>query len=271
MAPYASPARDAPDAVRARFVFAMQHRLLERALAAWPRRNATLLAVNCGSGLFLPLLWHCGFDVDGAEREPALRARAALRCPRASLLAGSDDALPVDDDGYDWVLLHLRTQEGLPRAVAEAARVARRGVAVTFWNRLSLAGVCVRFSGAHARSVAAGKTVDHEGCAAWWTVRGCLRGLGHDRIESFSTLAGPPATWRRDSPLAGCNGWFSGLPVGAWCVLRCDLRRPGTLTPLALRLDAPLESRLNAGLPPPEPALECRNNHADSCAARRTP
>lgn len=241
------PSRPA-DVAMARFVLGAQFRLLERALAAWPRRAAALLDVNCGSGALLPFLWACGFEVDAVEADAAARARAQTRCPSATLMAGRDDDLPVEDDAYDWVLLHLQEPRRLDSALAEARRVARRGFAITFWNRHSLAGLCARL----ARTMLPGPA------ATWWEVRGALRhlGVGPGRTASLSVLAAPMNTWRKASPLAACNHWLTGLPVGAWGVFRCFLGGGGSVTPLALRLGAHLRRGMDERLGPPEPALE---------------
>lgn len=245
--PGQDPSRPA-DVAMARFVLEAQFRLLERALAAWPRRAAALLDVNCGSGALLPFLWACGFEVDAVEADAAARARAQTRCPSATLMAGRDDDLPVEDDAYDWVLLHLQEPRRLASALAEARRVARRGFAVTFWNRHSLAGLCARL----ARTALPGPA------ATWWEVRGALRylGLGPGRTASLSVLAAPMNTWRKASPLAACNHWLTGLPVGAWGVFRCFLGGGGSVTPLALRLGAHLRRGMDERLGAPEPALE---------------
>ena len=241
------PSRPA-DVVMARFVLEAQFHLLGRALAAWPRRAAALLDVNCGSGALLPFLWACGFEVDAVEADAAARARAQTRCPSATIMAGRDDDLPVEDDAYDWVLLHLQEPHRLVPALAEARRVARRGFAVTFWNRHSLAGLCARLARASLPGPA----------ASWWEVRGALRrlGLGPGGTASLSVLAAPMNTWRKASPLAACNHWLTGLPLGAWGVFRCFLGGGGSVTPLALRLGARLGRGMDERLGPPEPALE---------------
>ncbi|WP_308620502.1 methyltransferase domain-containing protein [uncultured Desulfovibrio sp.] len=241
------PSRPA-DVAMARFVLEAQFHLLERALAAWPRRDAALLDVNCGTGALLPFLWACGFEVDAVEEDAAARARAHARCPSAAIMAGRDDGLPVEDDAYDWVLLHLQEPRRLGPALAEARRVARRGLAVTFWNRHSLAGLCARLARTHLPGPA----------TSWWEVRGALRrlGIGPGRTASLSVLAAPMNTWRKASPLAACNHWLTELPLGAWGVFRCFLGGGGSVTPLALRLGARLRRGMDERLGAPEPALE---------------
>lgn len=85
-----------------RFALSLQMRLLQQCLAAWPRRGKSLLEVNCGEGLFLSLLWECGFDVTGTELTPALRARAAATAPAGTEVeAAADDHLPFEDNAFD--------------------------------------------------------------------------------------------------------------------------------------------------------------------------
>lgn len=248
------------DVAMARFVLSAQFRLLERALAAWPRRDAALLDVNCGSGAFLPFLWTCGFEVDAVEANPAARAQAQTRCPTANILAGSDDDLPLEDDTYDWVLLHLQEPARLTAALAEARRVARRGFAVTFWNLHSLAGLCARLS----------HTTLPGPVTTWWKVHSALHRMDGPpsarRTTSLNALAAPMNTWRKACPLARCNDWLTGFPVGAWAVFSCFLDTSGSVTPLALRLGARFGRGMNKRLSTPEPALECGHEPLSSCA-----
>lgn len=258
-APPGQPGR-AGDVATARFVLAAQLRLLERALAAWPRRDAALLDVNCASGAVLPFLWGSGFEVDAVEADPGARSRAQKRCPTATVMAGRDDGLPVQDDSYDWVLLHLREPRRLAPALAEARRVARLGFAVTFWNRHSLAGLCARV--AHTRLPGQPTT--------WWEVRSALRRMegapAPGNTASLGTLAGPVNTWRAKSPLAQGSRLVTGLPVGAWTVFRCTLGPAGGVTPLALRLGARFGRGMDERLSAPEPVLECGRKPLTSCA-----
>ena len=248
------------DVATARFVLAAQLRLLERALAAWPRRDAALLDVNCSTGAVLPFLWGSGFEVDAVEADPDARGRAQKRCPTATVMAGRDDDLPVEDDAYDWVLLHLREPKRLAQALAEARRVARLGFAVTFWNRHSLAGLCARTM--HLRLPGQPTT--------WWEVRSALSRLegAPGATASLGTLAGPLNTWRGANPLAPVSRLVTGLPLGAWTVFRCALGPAGRVTPLALRLGARFGRGMDERLSAPEPVLECGRKPLTSCTPR---
>ncbi|WP_297826705.1 methyltransferase domain-containing protein [uncultured Desulfovibrio sp.] len=241
-----------------RFALNLQMRLLQQSLAAWPRRGARLLEVNCGEGLFLPLLWECGFDVVGTERMPGLREQAAINAAaKAEVEAAADDHLPFEDNAFDWVVLHALAADApaLAASVNEALRVAARGLAVTFWNTASLPGLCRRLSGGAAVWPAPGHN--------WWRVWRLLRGYRTGRLTSLSTLAGPMRTWNRQCPVAPCNAWLRGLPLGAWSIIRLDLTPLRPVTPLALRLG-------RARLRRPEPALECvQKNLASPLNKRR--
>lgn len=246
------------DVATARFVLTTQLHLLEYALATWTRRDTVLLDINCGGGAFLPFLWGCGFWVDAIEKNPQARARAKMRCPTANIMAGSDDDLPIEDKAYDWALLHLQNPQRLNSAIAEARRVARRGFAITFWNRHSLPGICARM--VRTRLPGAATT--------WWEVHRAFRRMADqpatDRITSTSALGAPMMTWHAASPLARCNYWLKCWPFGAWVVYRCSLGPAGSVTPLALRLGASLRHGMNKSLSAPEPALECGNKSLSS-------
>ncbi|MGE9985670.1 class I SAM-dependent methyltransferase [Desulfovibrio sp. SGI.169] len=232
-----------------RFALSLQMRLLQQSLAAWPRRGARLLEVNCGEGLFLPLLWECGFDVTGTEHAPDLRARAVINAAaRAEVEAAADDCLPFEDNDFDWVVLHVAAADAdaLAASVGEALRVAARGLAVTFWNTASLPGICRRLSGR--------KTVWPAPGHSWWRVWRLIKAFRTGRLTSLSTLAGPMCTWNRQCVAAPCNTWLRGLPLGAWSVIRLDMAPLRPVTPLPLRLG---RGRLRR----PEPALEYTQKH----------
>lgn len=233
-----------------RFALSLQTNLLQTSLAAWPRRGKSLLEINCGNGLFLPLLWECGFDVTGTELVPGLRAQALENAgPRAHVEAAADDHLPFDDDAFDWVVLHVQaaTPEGLAASAREALRVAAGGLAVTFWNSASLPHILHRLG--RGKMPWPGPTHN------WWRVWRMLKRLKVGHLTSQSTLVGPLCTWRRQCAAASCNAYLQTLPLGAWSVIRLDLAPRKPVTPLPLRLG---RRRLRR----PEPALEFGHKNA---------
>lgn len=202
-----------------------QLRLLEQALAPWPRRQAPLLAVNCGNGAMLPFFWHCGFDVQATEEDASLRLKALqLQLPGTEVYAARDDDLPFENDSFDWVVIHLKSgdQKGIESCHKEGARLARRGLMVTFWNSQSLAALCWRI--AHGRTWA-------ESAASWWVVWRHLRSLELGRVSTLSTLALPPFLWKLLSQKRAGT-----IPLGAWCAVRVDMAPAVPFTPLPLRL-----------------------------------
>lgn len=222
-----------------RFAMAMQLELLEAALAPWPRRQAPMLEVNCGNGAFLHFLWQSGFDVHGSEADADLRLRAQKRAvPGVEIYAADDQDLPFDNDAFDWVIVHLKTEDagGIATCANEAARLARRGIMITFWNSASLPAICWRLS--HVRTWSPNS-------APWWLVWRELNRLGLGPVATMSTLAAPVCAWRRQwNP----GGSLSGLPLGAWCAVRLDIKSGRPVTPLPLRL--------NLRLAQPQPLME---------------
>ena len=234
------------DAAPARgFVRNAQKDLLQHSLAVWPRREHQLLEVNCGDGVFLPLLWNCGFDVTATERAPELRAAACARLgPRVEVLAAAADHLPFENDAFHWCVLHLDAAALADTApmLAEALRVTARGLAVTFWNAASPAYAVHRLTG---------RKQPWPGTArCWWALWRQMRRLAAGRLHGGSALVLPRGFWRGGCCEAVQRG--SGprwLPLGAWGVIRLDLAPPGRVTPLPLRLKP-------GRLPRPEPVME---------------
>lgn len=232
----------------------MQKLLLQHCLAPWPRRGRALLEVNCGQGLFLPLLWECGFDVTATEAAPEPRAEACRLGTRAEVLAAADDHLSFDDAEFDWVVLHLISPgiDAAEQALREALRVAAAGLIVTFWNAASLPFLLHRLKKRKAPWPAP--------TFCWWQVWKTLRGLAAGDLCGASALAGPQGTWKTACALSGCNRVLPWLPLGAWGGIRVNLARSRPVTPLPLRLG---RRRLRR----PEPALECGHKSTGETAS----
>lgn len=214
-----------------RFAMARQMALLEAALASWPRRQAPLLEVNCGNGAFLEFLWRCGFDVRATEADYALRVCAQRReVPALEIHAATDNDLPFDNDEFDWVIVHLKTGEAdrIAACANEAARLARRGLMLTFWNSQSFPGLCWRLTHTSPWT---------ENPAAWWTVWRQLSKLRLGSVSTHSTLAAPVCFWRKQWRLGSGSG---RTMFGAWCAIRLDMGPALPVTPLPLRLNSSL-------------------------------
>lgn len=216
-----------------RFAMKQQLRLLEKALASWPRRQAPLLEVNCGNGAFLPFLWQCGFDVQGTEIDPALRQNAQkAKVPGLEIYAATDNDLPFDNDSFDWVILHLKNSaaSSIRSCAIEGIRIAKRGFMLTFWNSSSLPAFFWRCANKKDWAVSA---------APWRLVWEQLHACGTGRITSLSALSLPGCAWHDPWPGGGIH--IGGAPLGAWCVLRLDMGESHMVTPMPLRLGAPLQ------------------------------
>jgi len=119
----------------------------EQALLArvWPGRpGETVLDLPCGTGRLLPLLHgRCGHRVLQADGAFAmLRAARAQAAPAAPAVAADALAMPFADRAVDGIVM-FRFLHHLPgperaRALAEACRVARRFVVVSFFHPCSV-------------------------------------------------------------------------------------------------------------------------------------
>lgn len=218
---------------KAQFIFNMQLRLLQKALAAWPRRDAPLLVVNCGKGEFLPFIWQSGFDAVATEKNAALRAQAARALRGVEIYAAGDDDLPFEDDSFDWVILHCRQREGqaIRAGLEQALRVARRGLMLAFWNCSSLPAIWPRLRRQRRDWL--------NNAPSWHEVRDLLEIAQAGRLTALTTLWLPEFCWREGASLV--NSWFSWLPIGAWCIMRLELSPLYPVTPLPLRMGGNME------------------------------
>jgi ubiquinone/menaquinone biosynthesis C-methylase UbiE len=98
-----------------------------RDLAPW--RDKVLLDLGCGSGFWLPGYAAEAARAIGVEPDPRLRPLAAARDPRATVLAGSAEHIPLPDASVDVV--HARFAyffpPGVDAGLAEVMRVLRPG------------------------------------------------------------------------------------------------------------------------------------------------
>lgn len=224
--------------------------LLLSLLAPWPRRGRELLVLGCGAGHILRPLWRNGFDLTACEADPALRRQARHRAPQGvEVEAAAPDWLPFADKSFDWVLLRADelSPAVLPAALDEACRVAACGLALTFWNSLSLPRLAWHLHG--HRHAWPGQALP------FWTAWRLLASRP-GRLHAASCLWRPACRWSH--PPRHQSGLLSRLPLGAWGILRLDMAPRRTGTPLPLRLRPRLETarpvmeyeRLYSGRPP---------------------
>lgn len=228
------------EAPMGRFAVRHEQRLLHHMVSGWPRRGHTMLEVGCGPGVFLESFWEAGFDVTGLDSsEPMLAAaRARMNC-RADLHLGVMDHLPFDDDAFDYVALltSLEFATDPAAALAEAFRVASRGVLVGFLNR------CSPYYATHGLPLPRLRPSLLRR-ARWFSVAslyGLVRGTGAScSVTMRSVLHGPACTWRESRLFEALNGWISLWPFGAYVAMRMDFGRRLPVTPLMLRTGEPV-------------------------------
>lgn len=105
--------------------------------ATAPGSGQAVLDLCCGHGAMTAALCERGCTVTGLDFSPEMLKHAARTAPDADLREGDAQAMPFEDESFDWVLcncgiMHLPDQ---PRALGEVARVLRPGgsFAMTVW------------------------------------------------------------------------------------------------------------------------------------------
>ena len=166
------------------FALKREMRLLERMTAAWPRRGQRLVEIGCGTGVFLEVLHHSGFDVTGLDASPDMLEQARGRLgARADLHWATPAICPLTTRKFDFAVL-LTVLEFCPDpalVLQEAARVARKAVLVGFLNRCSFYGLSSKLWPGST-----GKLLRN---ACWFTPWG-LTGLGAPKPWAASPAAG---------------------------------------------------------------------------------
>jgi SAM-dependent methyltransferase len=131
--------------LRGRRASRAEMQLLDWLMVALPDAR-TVLEVGCGTGHFLPRLAAHGLRPIGLDRAPAMLTQLRRRAAGTPALLADAHALPIRDGGVDLVVFvtTLEFLEDPRRALAEAARVARRGLIAIALNRWSLGGLSRR-------------------------------------------------------------------------------------------------------------------------------
>ena len=123
-------------------------RELELLGAVWPGvQGESVLDVPCGAGRLLPFLRQRGATVLWADASHAMLATARERAgdPAVPAVRANAVALPFADGAVDGIVmfrfLHHLPPQVARTALAEAARVARRHVTVSFFHPCSVHGI----------------------------------------------------------------------------------------------------------------------------------
>jgi SAM-dependent methyltransferase len=150
---------------------------------------------------------------------------------RVDLRVGVAERLPYDDNEFDFVSLItvLEFCDDPQTAIAEAARVARKGLIVGFLNRHSL------YYLTHVRSRKSGKDSLWAGSSwfSWWEMQRMINGtIGRQWLLARSVLPGPVWTWRKLPPFKQACGLLLPPYVGTFAAVRIDLLGGPARTPL---------------------------------------
>ncbi|MFA6810303.1 MAG: methyltransferase domain-containing protein [Desulfoplanes sp.] len=217
---------------KGRFVLDRESRLLQRMISTWPRRKQKLVDIGCGAGHFAHMFWEWGFDVSGIDASPAMLKRArVLMDKHMQLQVGVAERLPYDDNEFDFAALItvLEFCDDPVAVIAEAARVARKGLVIGFLNRYSLYYLL------HVRSQR--KLLESVWAKSfwfsWWEMQRCIiSALGRQPLCARSVLPGPMCSWRATPFFKQLGGVLLPPYLGAFVTVRIDLLGEPVKTPL---------------------------------------
>jgi SAM-dependent methyltransferase len=215
-----------------RYALAAERRLLDSVVAEWPRRNQRVLEIGCGTGMFQQILFDDGFSVAGLDKSPRMIEAARKRLgPAAELYVGNGEALPFVDNEYDfcvlWTVLEFCENPG--QVLAEAARVASKGLVIGFLNRHSAYWLTRGAPWPWNR----GSMLARARWSTWAEMRAkALVHTGFKPARTRSILLGPPSTWAEHQPWHFLNSLILPPQLGAICAMRVDLVGYRPLTPL---------------------------------------
>jgi SAM-dependent methyltransferase len=178
-----------------------------RALAPWAGK--TLVDLGCGSGYWLPGYAAQAGAVIGIEPDPALLPLAAARDPRARVLPGSAEHLPLGDASVDVV--HARFAyfwpPGCAAGLAEVLRVLKPGGTLVVVDNDQRAGEFAELLRAAANAaLGQADTTD-----AWWAARGASRTEVMSRWQ-FSSRNDFEAILRLEFPADVADRWLADHP-----------------------------------------------------------
>lgn len=179
---------------RGRWIAGREFDLLRRLMH--PVSGQRLLDVGCGTGHFSRRFAALGLQVTGADPDPAALAYARTLGGAAYVRADARE-LPWADGSFDWVtaVTSLCFVEPPQRALVEAWRVARRGVALGLLNRRS-----VLYRQKQGRGAYAGARWDTPAVVRAWAA-GLEPAPHRMRVRSAIFLPGaaPAARWAEAS------------------------------------------------------------------------
>ena len=232
---YASP--------KGAYALSCEQALINSLVSAWPRRNSTLLEIGCGTGVFMELFWEAGFEVYGLDSSPdMLEAARARMGHKAEFFLGRGEHTPFADGEFDFAafITSLECMRNPEEALAEAFRVAQKGILVVFLNRWSfywleasgLPRLARRFPWRKSARVA---TLQQIEWLSMLTLRRMLWKLNiRAPVTCRSTLYAPSFLWKERKSRKPSPSRWGILPFGGVVAARIDLS-PVSVTPMPLR------------------------------------
>lgn len=216
------------DTAEGRFALDCETRLLQSVLAGWPRRGHKLLEIGCGTGLILEMLYQMGFDVTGLDNSPEMIMAARTRLGnRAEFHLGTGELTPYADNEFDYALIWaaLEFTDDPAAMLAEAARVAEKGILLGFLNKHSL------YYAMNVRNT--GSTLDSGTWYTWCEIQDMIkRATGFRPTTAQSVLPGPLQTWKAGKLVQYINCGLYPPFVGAFGAARVDFVNMKPLNPL---------------------------------------
>ncbi|MFN2342227.1 MAG: class I SAM-dependent methyltransferase [Desulfonatronovibrio sp.] len=214
------------------FAFAQEKRLIQYMVSAWPRRKQSLLDIGCGTGVFLELFWHSGFDVYGIDASGQMLARVREKMGnKADLHLGKAECLPFDDNEFDFSAM-INVLEFCPEpmeALQEAYRVTKKGILICFLNKNSLYYLKKKTLRASRTGILTK--------ARWFShneiIKMINKTMGPKKTYSLSVLPGSKSMWKDHWLLRPVNRLFLPPCAGSFIATRVELLEDAPLrTPL---------------------------------------